>query len=111
MAEHEERSFEEALARLEEIVRQMEQGEVALEQSLALFEEGVRLSRHCARKLDEAEKRIAVLTEGEDGAVTAADMETGEEIPRAADDDAPPEDDPDDPGPGESGPADDELPF
>jgi len=89
MAEIGELSFEDALARLEQIVRQMEQGDVPLEQSLGLFEEGVRLSRHCAARLDEAEKRIAVLSEGEDGAVTAADMETGEELER----DVPPPDD------------------
>jgi exodeoxyribonuclease VII small subunit len=94
MSEQTEQTFEEALARLEQIVRQMEQGDVALETSLALFEEGVRLSRHCAHKLDEAEKRIAVLTAGEDGSITAADLETGEEIqreepPAPGDDDIP----------------------
>ena len=60
-------TFEDALARLEEIVRKMEQGEVTLDASLALFEEGTALSRHCARKLDEAEQRITVLVAGEDG--------------------------------------------
>ncbi len=65
-------TFEQGLTRLEEIVRKMEQGEVSLDASLALFEEGVALSRHCAGKLDEAEKRIAVLTGGEGGAVEEA---------------------------------------
>jgi exodeoxyribonuclease VII small subunit len=55
-----EAKFEEALAKLEEIVRKMEQGELTLDESLASFEEGIRLSRLCARKLDEAERRIDV---------------------------------------------------
>jgi len=65
----EERTFEDALARLEEIVREMEGGEVSLDASLALFEEGVALSRHCASKLNEAEQRIAVLVKTEEGVV------------------------------------------
>jgi exodeoxyribonuclease VII small subunit len=59
--------FEDALRRLEEIVRKMESGELALEESLKAFEEGIRLSRLCAKKLDEAERRVEVLLhEGED---------------------------------------------
>jgi exodeoxyribonuclease VII small subunit len=54
-------SFELALARLEEIVEQLEQGSLELEGALAVFEEGVRLSRHCAAQLSEAERRIEVL--------------------------------------------------
>ncbi|HQM90944.1 MAG TPA: exodeoxyribonuclease VII small subunit, partial [Syntrophales bacterium] len=53
--------FEDALAKLEEIVRKMEQGELTLDESLASFEEGIRLSRLCAGKLDEAERRIEIL--------------------------------------------------
>ena len=51
-----EKKFETALARLEEIVRKLETGELPLEQSLRLFEEGVKLSRLCNRQLDEAER-------------------------------------------------------
>ncbi len=65
----EQLSFEEALARLEEIVGRMEAGEVSLDASLALFEEGVALSRLCATRLDEADKRIAVLLEAQDGTI------------------------------------------
>lgn len=57
--------FEDALAKLEEIVRKMEQGELTLDESLAAFEEGIRLSRLCARKLDEAERRIEILLKKE----------------------------------------------
>jgi exodeoxyribonuclease VII small subunit len=56
-----EPSFEHALARLEEIVDQLEQGELELEASLAVFEEGVKLSRHCAHQLEAAEQRVEVL--------------------------------------------------
>jgi exodeoxyribonuclease VII small subunit len=54
--------FEEALSRLEQIVDRLEQGDLALEKSLAVFEEGVRLSSRCAGELDAAERRIEVLT-------------------------------------------------
>ena len=58
--------FEEALTRLEAVVDQLEEGELQLEASLQIFEEGVRLSRECAAQLDAAEARIEVLTrEGE----------------------------------------------
>jgi exodeoxyribonuclease VII small subunit len=55
--------FESALAELETIVTKLEQGDLALEQSLALFERGVQLSRLCHSKLEDAERRIEVLTE------------------------------------------------
>jgi exodeoxyribonuclease VII small subunit len=53
--------FEEALGRLEEIVRKMETGDMSLEESLKAFEEGIKLSRVCSRKLDEAERRVEML--------------------------------------------------
>ena len=59
--------FEDALQRLERIVDQLEAGNLALEESLKVFEEGVGLARHCARYLDEAEKRIELLTRDESG--------------------------------------------
>ena len=55
--------FEQAMTELDQIVRQLEQGELPLEQSLALFERGVRLSRYCHDRLEDAEKRIQVLTQ------------------------------------------------
>ena len=59
-------SFEQALERLETIVSELEGGELTLEQSLARYEEGMRLSQRLSRTLDEAEKRIERLTkEGE----------------------------------------------
>ena len=60
--------FESALAELESLVKDLEQGNLALEQSLRLFERGVELSRYCHTRLDAAERRIEVLTEqGEPG--------------------------------------------
>src|SRR5262249_57101702 len=59
--------FEEALGRLEQIVDQLEAGELPLETSLKVFEEGVALARRCAKYLEEAEKRIELLTKDEAG--------------------------------------------
>ncbi len=53
--------FEKKLSRLEEIVNKMEKGDLALEESLKLFEEGVRLSRECHQKLNEAESKVKLL--------------------------------------------------
>jgi exodeoxyribonuclease VII small subunit len=53
--------FEKNLSRLEEIVQKMEKGELALEDSLKLFEEGVKLSRECQARLSEAENKVKVL--------------------------------------------------
>jgi exodeoxyribonuclease VII small subunit len=60
-------TFEAALERLERIVDQLEAGNLPLEESLKIFEEGVGLARRCAKYLDEAEKRIEVLTRDESG--------------------------------------------
>ena len=59
--ENREPIFEEALARLEEIVRALENGQSKLEDSLALYEEGIRLARACNEKLDGAEQKIKML--------------------------------------------------
>jgi len=55
-------SFEDAVLRLEQIVASMEEGNLSLDDSLRCFEEAVALSRHCAGKLEQAERKIAVLT-------------------------------------------------
>ncbi|HOO89752.1 MAG TPA: exodeoxyribonuclease VII small subunit [Syntrophales bacterium] len=56
-----EKKFEKALEKLEGIVRKMEEGNMSLEESLKAFEEGIKLSRFCTEKLDEAEKRVKLL--------------------------------------------------
>jgi exodeoxyribonuclease VII small subunit len=58
------KDFEGAIAELETIVRKLEEGDLALEQSLELYERGVWLSRYCHAQLEEAERRIEVLAEG-----------------------------------------------
>jgi exodeoxyribonuclease VII small subunit len=68
-----EPTFEEALSALEGIVQRLEKGELALEESLKLYEEGIRLSRICHGKLEEAEGRIELLVKDARGeAVTDA---------------------------------------
>lgn len=62
----ETKSFEEALNRLETILKQMEQGNVSLEDSLKLFEEGTELVRQCSNMLDKAELKVVRLTKGPD---------------------------------------------
>ena len=57
--------FEDNLNRLEEIVRKMESGDLSLDEALKAFEEGIKLSRLCAKKLDEAERRVEVLLKQE----------------------------------------------
>jgi exodeoxyribonuclease VII small subunit len=69
-----EPSFEEALERLETIVEELEAGSLSLDQSLARYEEGMRLSRRLTRTLDQAEKRIERLVE-EGGDVTTRLLE------------------------------------
>ena len=71
--------FEDALQRLERIVDQLEAGNLALEESLKVFEEGVGLARHCARYLDEAEKRIELLTRDEHGLLKAEPVPVAED--------------------------------
>jgi exodeoxyribonuclease VII small subunit len=65
-----EKAFEEALSELEEIVNRLEQGDLPLEQALQLFEQGVKLSRLCHTKLDEAQKRVEILLKAADGKMT-----------------------------------------
>ena len=55
--------FEQAITELDQIVRTLEQGDLPLEQSLVLFERGVKLSRFCHDRLEDAEKRIQILTQ------------------------------------------------
>ncbi len=70
--------FEKKLGRLEEIVAKMESGELALEDSLKLFEEGVKLSRECNEQLTQAEQKVKVLLEvGNDGQAITKDFISG----------------------------------
>lgn len=61
------KTFETSLLELEKIVRELEQGDLSLEESLKLFEDGVKLSRECQERLNQAERRIEVLLKDENG--------------------------------------------
>jgi exodeoxyribonuclease VII small subunit len=73
-----EKKFETAMARLEEIVQKLEQGDLPLEQSLKLFEEGIRLSRICNTRLEEAERKVEILLKDKDGNMIAKPFEEQE---------------------------------
>ncbi|GAB4526097.1 MAG: exodeoxyribonuclease VII small subunit [Amphiplicatus sp.] len=64
-------SFEKALAELEEIVRKLEEGQVALEESIALYERGAALKAHCEAKLKAAQEKIEKIVVDESGSVRA----------------------------------------
>ena len=63
-----DKTFEENMTRLEEIVTRLEKGDVPLSQSLSLFEEGTRLAAACRKELDQAEQQVVRLMKGPDGA-------------------------------------------
>ena len=60
-------TFEESMARLEQIVRAMERGDVALEESLKLFQEGTELVRSCSKLLEDAQMQVSMITTASDG--------------------------------------------
>jgi exodeoxyribonuclease VII small subunit len=62
--------FEDCLSRLEQIVSLLEAGNLSLEESLKVFEEGIGLARHCAKYLADAERRIEILAKDDTGALT-----------------------------------------
>ena len=74
-----ELSFEEAIARLEVIVKTMEGDAVSLDQSLSLYEEGVALTRRLTRELDEAEQRVQILQRTPDGEIKPAPFASTED--------------------------------
>lgn len=65
-------SFEDALRALEQVVRRLESGEVALDDSIALYEQGEKLRAHCQARLDSAQARIEAIVAGADGRPTGA---------------------------------------
>ena len=68
-------SFEAAMERLTRIVEQLESGELPLEQSLRLFEEGVALSRRASDLLGQAERKVEILTRSQDGTMSSVEFE------------------------------------
>ncbi len=63
------KDFESALKSLEEIVAQLEGGDIALDRALELFEEGIKISRFCSAKLEEAERKVETLIKAPDGSL------------------------------------------
>jgi len=74
-----EMKFEAALDRLEQIVKKLEAGELPLDDSLKVFEEGVKLARFCGDKLDAAERKIEILMKTEQGGVAPTPFEGTDE--------------------------------
>ncbi len=69
------KTFEEDMARLEEIVTLLERGEIALDESMTLFEEGTKLAAACGKKLDQAEQSVVQLMKSADGSPEEIPME------------------------------------
>ena len=72
--------FEDCLQQLEKIVEQLEKGDLSLEQSLKLFEDGVRLSNSCRQELEAAEGKVEILLKQQNGKLEAVPYETAEGI-------------------------------
>ncbi len=68
-------SFEEAFKELEGIVRRLEEGGLTLDESIALFERGMKLAEHCGQKLDEAELKVSQLAPSDEGGYVAVPFE------------------------------------
>ena len=75
----EEIKFEKAMKRLESIVDELEKGEMDIDKSLEAFEEGIKMSRLCSKKLNEAERKIEQLTKNEKGELNTSLFPTEDE--------------------------------
>jgi exodeoxyribonuclease VII small subunit len=85
-----EMKFEDALKRLEKIVGELEGGDLSLDEALEKYEEGIRLSKTCAKKLEAARKKVEILLKGEDGSVELKEFdERDAEEPQAEKAEAP----------------------
>ncbi|MCX7715083.1 MAG: exodeoxyribonuclease VII small subunit [Clostridia bacterium] len=70
----EKQTFESAMTELEEIVKKLENGDISLDESLSLFEKGIKLSKACQKMLDNAEKKVSVLMANENGEMEKKDF-------------------------------------
>ena len=75
------KSFEEALAKLEQITKELEEGDLSLEESLKYFDEGVKLAEHCNSKLNEAQRKVEILLKKNDGLEPTPFKDLDEENP------------------------------
>ncbi len=69
-------TFEQAIKQLEQIVQELESGDLPLEQAMKKFEDGIQLSKFCSKKLDETEKRITLLIQDKDGNLSETPFDT-----------------------------------
>ncbi len=81
------KTFEQAIKQLEQIVQDLESGDMPLEKAIKTFEDGIQLSKFCSEKLDETEKRITILMQGSDGELAEVPFAGGNDD-LAADDEA-----------------------
>ena len=72
-----EKSFEQSLKQLEQIIYDLEEGDLPLEKAIKKFEDGIKLSKYCSDKLDETEKRITLLLKEQNGKITEKPFEQG----------------------------------
>ena len=68
------KKFEQAIVELEEVVGKLEKGELTLDESIEYFQKGVELSKYCSKRLDEAERKITLLIEKENGEISEENM-------------------------------------
>jgi exodeoxyribonuclease VII small subunit len=73
------KTFEQALQALEQIVQELESGELPLEKAMHKFEEGIRLTRFCTQKLDETEQKINLLVQDRQGDLSSTPVEVDDE--------------------------------
>lgn len=73
------KTFEESITELEQIVTLLESGDAPLDEAVALFEKGMKLSAKCHDQIDKAEQKVKLLTENEEGAVKTTDFNSGED--------------------------------
>jgi exodeoxyribonuclease VII small subunit len=71
------KTFEQSLKLLEQIVHELESGDLPLEKALKKFEEGIQLSKLCSQTLDETEQKISILLKGQDGGITEKPFTVG----------------------------------
>jgi exodeoxyribonuclease VII small subunit len=77
--DEEPKNFEDAMARLDAIVAELEEDKLPLEEMLARYEEGVTLARFCGDKLEAAEQKVRLIAKKADGKVTLEEFDDGEE--------------------------------
>ena len=70
------KSFEEQISELENIINELENGNLNLDDSVVKFEEGMKISKECSKMLENAEKKITILLNGQDGEVEEENFET-----------------------------------